>query len=1384
MIYTNATIFIYSDYSVVSNPVLLHRGDKNVKITFQIQQKNFKFYQDENSVLTTEANYGQLVIEKPNGLPLFSDIVEFDNNKIEFTITKNMIDELSEVGFYNIQIRLYDKEKTARVTMPKALKALEIKEPVSVIDPGELNEISSAINEAMINFSVVQEGELIADIDYFDKDGNYIKTTWNDGDIITQERMNKIEGALSAINNKVENGADNVNIDLSSYAKKADIPTKISQLTNDSNYATTTYVNSAISNAQLGGDVDLSEYATKSELNQKANKSEVPTKISQLTNDANYATQTYVQNQIANAPTIGTSSVIDYDLNVKAVNHRGYSKGAPENTIPAYIMSKQKGFTYVECDVSFTKDSVAVLLHDSTIDRTSNGSGNIQSLTYEQLLQYDFGSWYSSKFAGTKIPTFKEFMMYCKGLGLHPYIELKSSGGYTESQIRQVVDEVELCGMKGKVTYISFSATFLEYVKAYDEEARLGYIADITSSTINTANNLKNGKNEVFMDVNYTYIKDSKVALCMENDLPIEVWTVNDSNVIKKLNPYISGVTSDNQIAGKILYDLYSTYTNTEYISATSITLNKTSLTFEELKTQTLTATVAPSNASGSVVWKSSNTSIATVSNGVVTPLKDGSCTITASIDSVNASCNITVATAAKAYTITKNLNGCTSSNTAANVIEGEAYIDTFTSTLGYTLEGATVSITMGGADVSGYYNNGALNIPSVTGDIVINIVAKEKEIVKYSITRNLTNCTSSSSITEIIEAESHTETFTPSIEYSLLSSNMSITMGGVDITSYYNNRVLNIPSVTGDIVINIEGAKLTSPLIDYTFSSGGTHGVLTNTGTGGATYDIQTVGTYNVVDDKLSLLNGAYASVDYPTTTNGIFTIHIKGSYDSLIGNQYERMFRSDTDALCGYYVRDRKNFGIKLSNNKGNGGVLHDTSVAEWYPDNSNTLNMKYNAVGLGIMHDYVYTADGTTIKFYFDGKLVASQNQSALKVGTSFALGNIQNTANTYNANITVEKWKIFDYAMNSEEVYELVNLKGIEKYTITRNLNGCTSSSDITKILGLQAHTETFTANEGYKMEGAKVSVTMGGVDISDCYADGTLTINSVTGNIFISIEAIDSSWEVVRTLTQDDLQLIQLNKNAPSYTNSGSTRVSYPAFDLFFDKGYMYKFDVQVAEPGKQYNIGVQCYTEADYANVGKSASLQNVYDPGWQSLDVEMTPPSSYNGSPIKGYRITFRNTSNSNMKATDIVSVTIMRKQINYTNIIKTINSSDLVFGNLKTTKQSTTGGYYVTDNTRLSYVDFDIPMTTGKTYKFVYTSSVPLKIGVQSHTIANVDSINSGGTPTLSVTDYKWHDNEYECTMLVANTGGCRITFCNANNSSATLAGNEIEQVTIYEY
>ena len=78
----------------------------------------------------------------------------------------------------------------------------------------------------------------------------------------------------------------------------------------------------------------------------------------------------------------------------------------------------------------------------------------------------------------------------------------------------------------------------------------------------------------------------------------------------------------------------------------------------------------------------------------------------------------------ATAYTVTNTLTGCTTSNDATTVYEGRSYSATITASSGYTLTGATVSITMGGTSVTGYYNNGTISIPNVTGNLVITVTA------------------------------------------------------------------------------------------------------------------------------------------------------------------------------------------------------------------------------------------------------------------------------------------------------------------------------------------------------------------------------------------------------------------------------------------------------------------------------------------------------------------------------------------------------------------------------------------------------------------------------------------------------------------------------------
>lgn len=258
----------------------------------------------------------------------------------------------------------------------------------------------------------------------------------------------------------------------------------------------------------------------------------------------------------------GSSSVMPTPKIMRSIAHRGYNTVAPENTIPAYVLAKKMGFDTAECDVSFTSDGVAVLLHDETIDRTSNGTGSIASTTYEQALQYDFGSWKSDDYAGTKIPTFEEFIRVCKEIQLHPYIELKENGSYTQAQISSVVGMVKAAGMQGNVTYVSFNPTYLGYVKEADPTARLGYIVrPITTGTIVTAVNLRTGKNEVSIMANYQSLTDDMVDLCKDADIPLDVWCPNDASWIENMNAYIKGVTSDTLNAEKVLMEKHITDT-------------------------------------------------------------------------------------------------------------------------------------------------------------------------------------------------------------------------------------------------------------------------------------------------------------------------------------------------------------------------------------------------------------------------------------------------------------------------------------------------------------------------------------------------------------------------------------------------------------------------------------------------------------------------------------------------------------------------------------------------------------------------------------------------------------------------------------------------------
>ena len=139
--------------------------------------------------------------------------------------------------------------------------------------------------------------------------------------------------------------------------------------------------------------------------------------------------------------------------------HRGDRSVAPENTLPALQGALDSTLDFVETDLQLTADGVPVLIHDETVDRTTNGTGAVADLTFSQLRALDAGSWYSPDFAGVVVPSLDEFLAIFQSSEKQALLELK--GFWTQDQVRLVVAKVAASGSTHRVTFASFDFTTL-----------------------------------------------------------------------------------------------------------------------------------------------------------------------------------------------------------------------------------------------------------------------------------------------------------------------------------------------------------------------------------------------------------------------------------------------------------------------------------------------------------------------------------------------------------------------------------------------------------------------------------------------------------------------------------------------------------------------------------------------------------------------------------------------------------------------------------------------------------------------------------------------------------------------------------------------------------
>ena len=144
--------------------------------------------------------------------------------------------------------------------------------------------------------------------------------------------------------------------------------------------------------------------------------------------------------------------------------HRGANKGAPENTLAAFCLAQQLGADGIEMDVKLTADGEVVVMHDQTVDRTTDGHGRLRDFRLAELRRLDAGSWFDGTFHSEKVPTLAEIFETLKN-GILYDIELTNYSTPFDNLLEKVLALVQKYGLAGNVMVSSFLPTNISHFR-------------------------------------------------------------------------------------------------------------------------------------------------------------------------------------------------------------------------------------------------------------------------------------------------------------------------------------------------------------------------------------------------------------------------------------------------------------------------------------------------------------------------------------------------------------------------------------------------------------------------------------------------------------------------------------------------------------------------------------------------------------------------------------------------------------------------------------------------------------------------------------------------------------------------------------------------------
>jgi glycerophosphoryl diester phosphodiesterase len=228
----------------------------------------------------------------------------------------------------------------------------------------------------------------------------------------------------------------------------------------------------------------------------------------------------------------------------RCMAHRGWSGKAPENTMAAInLVLEEPKIEAIEIDVQLTKDGVPVVIHDFTLERTTNGTGFVGHHTYEELAALDAGSWFAPAFQGEPIPMLEEVLEAVKGK-CQLNIELKKPGDRYIGLEKKVVELIRQYDMQADVMITSFNHDAIRTVSSLDDGIRTGLII-YGMPTLLEEQLRETGAS--ILSMAYPYLTKDFVARMIGNGMTLIAWTIDDPHHIEQtmmLHPELQIVTN------------------------------------------------------------------------------------------------------------------------------------------------------------------------------------------------------------------------------------------------------------------------------------------------------------------------------------------------------------------------------------------------------------------------------------------------------------------------------------------------------------------------------------------------------------------------------------------------------------------------------------------------------------------------------------------------------------------------------------------------------------------------------------------------------------------------------------------------------------------------